>query len=199
MTRVIFAWLGAAVILLAGCSAGGSSAPEQPPGSAAPSGEQTSAPAPAGTATPVDSRGRPSVVATNDPLQVYPPVPIDQPQQVAGVEVRLAQIDAIQTEAKMPGEVAGPGLAVLVELKNQTAETIEIDSLVVVLYDSAMAPAGAMSATSDAVQASLAPGEVLSGTYRFTIAPELRSPVTIEVSLPNHPVLLSFQGDAPAA
>lgn len=106
---------------------------------------------------------------------------------------------AITTQAQIPGEIAGPGLAIKVELRNDSDAPIDISSLVVTLYDSTGAPAGEISSGSDLVRGTMAPGERLAGTYQFTIPVENRSPVTIEVSLPERPELLVFEGEAPTA
>lgn len=187
------------VLLLGSCSpASGPAAGDSPA-----AGDQTSAPAPPPPPPPSQpagqptSVGTPSVVATDDPLQRADPVPIDEPAASEGITVRITGLEAIAVEAKIPGEVAGPGLAVRVELTNDTDEQIDVNSLVVNLFDATGAPGNPITSASQVELGVLAPGEQLTGAYQFAIAADQRSPVTIEVSLPGRPQLLVFTGDAP--
>lgn len=201
--RVLIWTLAAAVLLLGACRAEQAPDPGDPgaPGSSAASAQPSvpQPPPPAGSGGPLTPTpvATPGSAASEETLSIEEPVPVESPKQASGIEVRVAELTAITTTAHIPGEVAGPGLAVRIELVNLSADPIEIDSLVVTLYDSTGAPAGMITSDSDQPRATLQPGETLSGIFRYTIVNDLRDPVTIEVSLPNHPTLLAFQGGAP--
>lgn len=185
---------------LTGCRSAGAPEPgasgDRTP-SASASGARTTAPQPTASMVSVPPQTPPSVVATEDELEVSPPQPIGSAQEVAGLEVRIASLTAITTQAQGPGEVSGPGLSVEVALDNKTAAAVEVDSLVVTMTDSAGMVAEQVTSGWTPVSGTLQPGEQLTAVFIFTIATDVRSPVTIEVTLPDQPVLLSFQGDAP--
>lgn len=188
------------VLLVGGCTpASGPPTPADGPGTSGATGVTAPPPPPSNPPGGPTTVGTPSVVATDDPLQRAEPVPIDEPATSAGIVVRITAMTAITAEAKIPGEVSGPGLSVEVELLNDTDESIDINSLVVNLFDASQAPANPITSASEVELGILGPGERLTGAFQFTIATDQRSPVTIEVSLPDRPQLLVFTGEAPGS
>lgn len=155
------------------------------------SSQSTMEPTQTATESPSETSG------VGDSLLIEDPVPIGQTVEAGGLLLRVTGLRAITTEAAMPGEVAGPGLEVDVEVVNSSSETVDLDTFVVNLYDSSGAPAGLIDSSSDVVQGALPPGRSTSGSFQFTVATDLRSPVTVEISVPTHLALLTFTGDGP--
>jgi hypothetical protein len=117
-------------------------------------------------------------------VEVLDPVGVDaQADFGGGVTARLASIEAVQTEAHLPGEISGPGVAITVEIANAGSQPVDVDNVVVDL----IGPDGG-SATPivdpdrPPLDGEVAPGATARGTYVFTISEEDRQDVTLTVS-----------------
>jgi hypothetical protein len=124
------------------------------------------------------------------------PVRLNQTSQVTGtVRVRIPSVKAIQAQARLPGEVAGPGVAITVTVNNGSAKAIDLTNVVVTLTDSAQNPGGAMTdARARPFRGSLAAGQVRTGVYVFTVAKNRRDPVTVTVTLEGDSPVVEFRG-----
>jgi hypothetical protein len=101
----------------------------------------------------------------------------------------------VKATAQLPGEVAGPALAVTVSVDNRSRAGVELDSVVVDLADASGAPGSPISTPPAApLPASLAAGRATEGVYVFTVPESRQRSVTVTVSLaPEQPVLV-FRG-----
>jgi hypothetical protein len=128
-----------------------------------------------------------------------PAVAIAQTADVgSGVSVAIASIERIQGEARLPGEIAGPALAIKVNVVNGTNEPLSLSAVTVTLEDSAAVPATTLSAPPNApFSGTVDAGQSAQGVYVFSYPPELVPPVTVTVSYaPAAPVAV-FTGDVP--
>jgi hypothetical protein len=124
---------------------------------------------------------------------------MDKPSSTGKVTATVVKLEAIKAKARIPGEVAGAGLAVTVKLVNRSKEPVNASAVLVTLYDSTMAPGGDMTAPpAKHMRGLLEPGKSTKGVYVFTIATKRRSPVTITVTLPTRSPVLAFRGNAPS-
>ena len=125
------------------------------------------------------------------------PVKLDKPSTTGtGLTAKLVSIKAIKATAQMPGEIAGPALAITVSITNAGKKTADLSSVVVNLADSDQAPGNPMSAKPSApFHGSLKAGKTARGIYVFTVPTKKRKPITLTVSIGDAPVLV-FTGNA---
>lgn len=173
-------------------SVAASSASSTTSGSAKP---KPTSPQPSKT-TSKPSTGGIHVTVASRPRKTLPPLPLSRKAEFGtGVTAKIVSIDAVQAEAHGPGEVAGPGLKIVVEVTNGTAKAISLDAVVITVYDSEDRPGVQMSMSgSDPMRGSLAAGKSAKGTYVFTLSPDHRNPVTVNFSYSSEAPVVLFVG-----
>lgn len=193
--RLLAAVTGVTVLaVLSGCTGGAGQSPSGP----VPTGVGSPTAAAPATSVPPPSPGNTSSTAPNPRESTKPPVKMDEPAKTGKVVATVVKLKAIKAKARMPGEVAGPGLAITVKLVNNSKKAFDSSGVLVTLYDSRNAPGGEMSAPpSNPMTGVLKPGESAQGVYVFTIPVKRRSPVTINLTLPTESPVLAFRGKAP--
>lgn len=129
-------------------------------------------------------------------------VPTNAPVALGGtadfgdkVSARLTEVKALDATAKRPGEVAGPAVAVTVEVSNTSKQPIGLDNVTVALADAAGKP-GSMVSTDPAkpLVGVLNPGRQQSGTYVFTIPKDTRDRLAVSVSYSSGAPTVLFAG-----
>lgn len=127
-----------------------------------------------------------------------PTAPLTAPASPAsGVTVQLTQIRAITTEALLPGEIAGPGLAITLRIDNAGSGSIDLDNAIVDLRGANGARGIAVSGSPAApLSGSLAPGDIATGVYVFTIPDDQRNPVSVLFSYSAQTPTVILAGDA---
>lgn len=197
-------------VALAGCGSSADSAGSSTAGrtSASPSGSPSGSPG-----TP-RATGTPSATATGGgtatpsgglsevpslPVTTAPAVPLSSPATVAGVTVSLGTIAAFTGTGVLPGEVAGPAVAVPVTLRNGTGAPVSADDVVVDLVGASGAPAAPLSSPpANPLTGTVAPGASVSGTYTFTVPTSERSNVSITVTYRAGVPVARFTGPVPS-
>lgn len=162
-----------------------SAAPATPP-------EQSSFPEPTPTTPSPGPTGD-----VNQPPPALPAVPLDARGEVGnGVSATLASIEAIDAEARGPGQIAGPALRFTVAIQNGTAEDIVLDSVSVNAYHGAeYTPASPLDDPSRSeFRGTLAAGGTAEGVYVFSVPADARDLVTLEVGYTAGAPLLVFSG-----
>jgi len=171
------------------------------PTSAATPGSTTSA-SPSSTASAPTPSGTDTSAPTDAPepeRATLPAVPLDGTADVpSGPGVRVTAIEAVEGEAVVPGEIAGPALRVTVEVDNTTEDAIDLRTATVTLsYGDPLQfgnpiskPAGA--AFPDSVE----PGQTASGTFVFEVPTDQRGRVLISVDLSIDDPIVAFEGSA---
>jgi hypothetical protein len=123
-----------------------------------------------------------------------------RPQQGAQVDgavtASVASVRSVTAEAVGPGEIGGPAIAVTVEIVNDSADPIELNSVYVTLNDSTDSP-GIPTSGSPArpLSGALPAGARAQGVYVFTVAESLRDPVTVLVGYAAAAEVVSFVGN----
>jgi hypothetical protein len=167
-----------------------------PSGSAAPS---STLPPPATTPVPAPTPGG-GIDQTVAPQKevTKKPVKLDKPSDTGeGASVRITSVKAINAKAQLPGEVAGPGVALTVVVKNSSAEPLNIGTVVVSLLDATGAPGNEMSsAPAKPFSGTLASGKTATGVYVFTVGKQRREPISVSVTLTGGAPVLVFKGNA---
>lgn len=150
-------------------------------------------------ATPVPPPTPGSIKSTVKARKVQREKPVGLDQMVrptARVTVRLTSIRAITAEARLPGEVKGPALAIAVLVDNQGATPISLRNADVVLTDSRGEPALALSAPPAApLPPEVAADSSVTAVFVFRVARDRRRPVTIEVSVGPQVATAVFRGE----
>lgn len=112
-----------------------------------------------------------------------------------GVQARLVSVERSEVSARGPGESAGSGVLVTVEIENPTTEPIDLDAVVVDFYDDAESPAVVNygDERSDVFAGSLEPGQSARATYVAHLASPTTT-VTVTVSYAPGAPAVSFSG-----
>lgn len=179
----------------------GSSAPANPDSSTpAKPGSSSAArkpPPPATTPVPPATPGGVNDTVPSRPEKSQRPVQLDKPSQTGtGLTAGLVSIKSINAKAQLPGEIAGPALAITVEVKNNSSQAADLNTSVVTLQDSKKAPGGEMTASpARPLKGRLAPGDSSRGVYVFAVPENARKPIIVNVTISNAPVLV-FTGNA---
>lgn len=129
-------------------------------------------------------------------MTTQPSVALDQPGDFGnGVKVTLDKVDKITTTAQLPGEIAGPGVALTFSVENNTDNAVDLNAVVVDLADSTGTPAIAISAAPAAPFAgSVAAGARAAGVYVFTLSQGFADPAVISVTYSAQAPVVAFSG-----
>ena len=103
-------------------------------------------PPPASTAVPPPTPGNVESTVESKPEESKKPVKLDKPSKTGtGLSAELVRIKAIEAEAQLPGEIAGPALAITIEVSNTGDQAADLSTVVVTLLNSDDAPGNEMS------------------------------------------------------
>jgi hypothetical protein len=165
--------------------------------SVAPNTELPPAPDPATTAVPAPAGGNIDETVAEVTLTTNAPVPVTGTGDYGnGVTVSLASLTGVTTTAELPGEIAGPGVAVTVRVVNSSADAIDLSNVVVDLQDAAGTPALPMTTSPAAPFAGpLEAGGTAEGVYVFTLPSSYTGPATVSVTYTVDAPVVTFTGD----
>ncbi len=132
-----------------------------------------------------------AVQETLDPVTLDEPVATDD-----GVMISIAEINRIDGEAQLPGEIAGPALLVVVQITNSGPDPINLSAVTVNVFDAdgqastplTADPASPISGVLDA-------GDSIEGRYVFSFDTDRPQPVTVEASHSLDQPIARFVGD----
>lgn len=158
----------------------------------------TGAPA-AATTTPGSSAtaGAPPVDTATPAVGIStaPAVPVGTTTTLAGkVTVRVVKVSPVPVTASGPGDIAGPGVAVRVQVKNGSAEAFDLDGIAVTAsYGAGLpaAPAGAGNGTL--LGGRLKQGRTAGGVYVFTVPKAFADDVEVQISSSSSPIVVVYQ------
>lgn len=194
----------ALVLLAAGCSGdddGPTAAPAASGSSSPGSAAATPTTPPAGSATGSDSGTRspaaPPTATSAGPVAVspLPPAPVGRDAEVlSGVAITMTRVADVRVSASGPGEIAGPGAAVTLRVRNGGGAPFDLDSLAVTGSYGRGTPADPSgSAQAKPLQGSLGPGRTAEGTYYFLVPAAQKATLRIEVSSSASPRIAVFE------
>ena len=129
-------------------------------------------------------------------VPTLPPVPLESAASFGtGLRVRLGDITATQADARVPGEISGPAIAVRLSAENQGQRPVSLDSVAVFLtYGSDRAPASLFGSATEPLTGELERGTSRSGVYVFAVPPDGRDDVRLEVSYTGTAPTVAFEG-----
>jgi hypothetical protein len=136
-----------------------------------------------------------------DPAETKPAVGLDAPSSFArGLVARVTDIEAVEGEARGPGEIAGPALRVSVEIRNNTGRAESLaGSVVTVAYGRDPAPGVALSGPGVRPLAGSVPaGGAATGRYVVGVPLDQRDRIQVTISLRASLPTVAFEGSAPA-
>ncbi|MGO1488734.1 MAG: hypothetical protein ACTHWA_09275 [Arachnia sp.] len=109
--------------------------------------------------------------------------------------MELIGIDALETSAKGPGQVAGPALVVTVLVKNESEKPVDTSGVEVSLEDTEGNPAsGIIGEPASWFKGSVDPGAEETGVYVFTVAKSGRDTVSVSFTLKAGTPAVLFEG-----
>jgi hypothetical protein len=131
--------------------------------------------------------------------QVANPVALDAATDFGnGVGIELTAVDAVEVEARLPGEISGPGVAITIDITNDSAAELQLDNVTVDLVDAAGASASPVTPKgAQPLSGPLAVGASTTGTYLFTLPADDRADATLRVSYTSDAPTVLFTGDLP--
>lgn len=112
------------------------------------------------------------------------------------VSITIAKVEAIETKATTPGEIAGPAVAMTVSIHNGSAKPISVDSVIVTLTDSKNGLGQpTTSAPYQPFAGELATGASVEGVYVFLVPTNNRTGLTLSVEYAAGQASAHFTGD----
>ena len=180
-------------------------APTVPSDGAPASGAGPSADAVTTTAPPVSTSG--AAPTSGDINQVVPnrdlvtnsAVPLDTASDLGGqISARLAEVKAVDAQAKVPGEISGPAVAVTVEISNDSPNAIGLDSVSVDVQGAGGVPTSPITTDpASPLSGVLQPGQKKTGVYVFTMPADARNGASITVLYSADAPVALFAGNIP--
>lgn len=132
------------------------------------------------TAPPTSTTSaRPSVaVSTLKPVAIGTPVTV-----TGGVQVSIKDLRRITVTANGPGETSGPAVSFVVEVRNDSAEQVDLGGFAVTATYGKSTPAIPSGAKpSKPLSGALATGKSASGTYVFRVPKTGSKTITVQVT-----------------
>lgn len=180
-------------------------APTVPSDGAPASGAGPSADAVTTTAPPVSTSG--AAPTSGDINQEVPnrdlvtnsAVPLDAASDLGGqISARLSEVKAVDAQAKVPGEISGPAVAVTVEISNDSPNAIGLDSVSVDVQGAGGVPTSPITTDpASPLSGVLQPGEKKTGVYVFTMPADARNGASITVLYSADAPVALFAGNIP--
>lgn len=148
------------------------------------------------TPVPVPGGGNVSQTVPTVEMTTQPAVALDEPGNFGrGVDIALESTQKITTEARLPGEISGPGVALTFTITNGSDAPIDLSSVVVDVADAKGRPAIGITAPPAApFSGELAPGERATGVYVVTLPTGSTGPVSISVTYSSQAPVVVFTG-----
>lgn len=170
-------WLAATaagcLLLVPGCTSAGSGEPSASPSTTT-----------ATSTGPVIPSGPPASTAPAVGTSTAPPVGVSTPAPFGdGLEATVTKIAQVELEGEGPGEVAGPGTAVSLTLRNGTTARVDLGGIVVgVTYGDGSPADPSGSAPSEVPTGVLEPGATAEGVWVFSRPADAADPVEVSVT-----------------
>jgi hypothetical protein len=123
----------------------------------------------------------------------------DEAPVAEGVTVAMSDLESVDGEASMPGEIAGPSLRFSVTFTNDGDEAYSLVAAVTnVYYGDDQIPAIELAQPGGkALPSEVAPGESVTGTFVYNVPTDQRDRVRITVDYAAADPAVVFEGSAP--
>lgn len=163
-------------------------------GSAAPTATPDARTTAASSAASLDA-GTSGISGELEPVDLLAPS-----ERPSGVVVVLREVEPVQGEARLPGEVSKPALRFTISIENRSESSIELGAVVVNGYSGPNRDPLEIITSPGGLPFSgtLAPGAEATGVYLFTVSEQARADVTVTVDPRAGEPASVFRGDAQA-
>jgi hypothetical protein len=137
-------------------------------------------------------------VVSAKPVVVAKAVPLTGTADFGGkVTASLVSVAGIKGEARGPGEIAGPAVAVTIKIRNDSSKALDLSAVTVNITNSKGDPGSPLSGSpASPFYGVLKPGDQSQGTYVFSVGAGQRKPVSISVSYTIDAPVVVFTGNA---
>jgi hypothetical protein len=127
-----------------------------------------------------------------------PPVAFDEsPTVVTGVTARVKSVTAVDGEATLPGEVAGPAVRAELELTNDSGTPVDLSAIVVNLaYGPDRTPANTFSTGTSSLSGTLDTGSSAAGSYVFAVPTDEQGTLRLTLDYSVDVPVVVFEGGA---
>lgn len=144
------------------------------------------------------SRGSVKSTVSSRPVPSAPKVPLSGVADFGGkVTSRMASVRSINATAHIPGEVAGPAVALTVQMDNGSDRSIDLGTVTVNVYTAAGTPGIPLTENGSSLfSGSLPAGRSAQGTYVFSLPTARRNPITVTIRYSTDAPLVTFVGTA---
>lgn len=164
-----------------------------------PSGVQTTAD-PNGSPTPDITQPEPETTPNTGATESVPREtktnqPVDKDAEFGtGVKAKIVSKKAIEMKNVLPGEIAGPAVAITVEYTNGTDKPVSLANTIVSLNYSGQEASSFSGEPAKNPPESLAPGKKATGVYVFGVPKDGRKNVLIRVAYAPTAPVVEFKG-----
>lgn len=159
-------------------------------------GSQNTDPLPTATVPAPDGGSIEETVAPVEPGPTHEIELGDTAELEGGVNVTVSEVEALDVEAKTPGEIAGPAVALTLTVENTSDESVDMSTAMVSVTGSK--DSFGQPTTSEPYSpflGAVAPGETASGIYVFRLPADERGSLEVTVEyIAGAPIAL-FVGD----
>jgi hypothetical protein len=122
---------------------------------------------------------------------VLPAVAVGEPAELAAnLSVTVTSIEATNLTAEGPGQIAGPGVIVTVEVRNDTDAPVDLAGIAVNAHYGGDVPAPPNVIPGDPLRGRVAPGARATGQYGFRVPEDQASTIVIDVQHSGAPNLV---------
>ena len=170
-----------------------------PASGAGPSADAVTTTAPVSTSGAAPTSGDINQVVPNRELVTNSAVPLDAASDLGGqISAKLTEVKAIDAQAKVPGEISGPAVAITVEISNDSPNAIGLDSVSVDVQGGGGVPTSPITTDpASPLSGVLAPGEKKTGVYVFTMPADVRNGASVTVLYSTDAPVALFTGNVP--
>jgi hypothetical protein len=123
-----------------------------------------------------------------------PAVGVGEPSPLApNLTATVTSVEAEKLKARGPGDVAGPGVVVTVEIRNDTTQAVNLDLTAVNANYGTDTPASPNRGATEALAGQLAPGQSKSGHYGFRVPDDATGLIRIDIQQSASPNIVIVQ------
>ena len=184
--HLLLAGMLAATVLLVACSSDDDGSPSTTSTTAADGSTSTTSTTEASTtggtdAGTTDGTGDGGSTGSVD-VDALPPVAVGESVDFGdGLVATVTKVQQVDLESSAPGETAGPGVIVTLELQNDTDDTVDLAGVAINAAYGDTPAIPHRTAPIEALSGTLAPGARSSGTYAFRVPADQMDAIVIDV------------------
>jgi len=136
------------------------------------------------------------ITVAPEPIVYSEPVAFDEPGDFGdGLNVHIADLEAVDVVSALPGEIGGPSVLLALEFRNESGAAVDLGSVTADLrYADAVSAIPVSTPPADPVSGELSSGETAVGFYVFSLPLDSRSAVELTVRYSDRAPTVVFLG-----